>query len=152
VQYLTIDLYVHQHRHLGDLLSDQLVESTEVDLHRCLLDDVRHLVEAESDDRYLAEEELDDHLALCAQQARLVVAQQKVLAHLLSDLPLQAQILELLVVRPAAQLVEEQVLAQCAQQDSPTELVVQMKLLGHAQQMPLALQLFLLMSALILVH
>ena len=81
VQYPTIDLYVHQHRHLGDLLLDQLVESTEVDLHLCLQGDARHLVEAESDDCYLAEEELDDHLALCAQQARLVVAQQKALAH-----------------------------------------------------------------------
>ena len=40
------------------------------DADRCLLDDVRHLEEAELDGYYLVVEELDDHLAQCVQLVR----------------------------------------------------------------------------------
>ena len=48
-------------------------------MDRCLPGDVRHLEEAELDDYCLAVEELDDHLAQCAQlvrSARLVLMLQ----------------------------------------------------------------------------
>ena len=77
------------------------------DADRCLLDDVRHLAEAELDGYYLAVEELDDHLELCVQLARsarlvqLVLMQQVSLAQ-----PVLPQLVQALL------LVREQVLLQ----------------------------------------
>ena len=65
------------------------------DADRCLLDDVRHLAEAELDGCYLAVEDLDDHLVQCAQLVRS--AQLELVAKL-----------ELVLLRPQAQQVLHQ--------------------------------------------
>lgn len=65
------------------------------DVDRCLLDDVRHLAEAELDDYCLAAEELDDHLVQCAQLVRS--AQLELIAKL-----------EMVLLQPQAQQVLHQ--------------------------------------------
>ena len=73
------------------------------DADRCLLDDVRHLEEAELDGYFLAVEELDDHLAQCVRSARLVqlvLMQQVSLAQLVLPQLVQA----LLLVREQGQV------------------------------------------------
>ena len=79
------------------------------DADRCLLDDVRHLEEAELDGYFLAVEELDDHLAQCVQLVRsarlvqLVLMQQVSLAQLVLPQLVQA----LLLVREQVLLQEQ---------------------------------------------